>query len=67
MQDIGNYALSALNMQDQISLHESTCRQYLIFHKPPKSDLEESIILKPRFWKDKSEEKDEQIIPEESE
>jgi len=36
MQDIGNYALSALNLQDQISLHESTCRQYLIFHKPPK-------------------------------
>jgi hypothetical protein len=33
IQDIGNYALCAFNMQDQVSLHESTCRQYLIVRK----------------------------------
>jgi len=35
--DIGHYAMVVLNIQDQISLHESICGQYLIVHKATKN------------------------------
>ena len=35
--DIGHYAMVLLNIQDQVSLHESKCGQYLIVHKATKN------------------------------
>lgn len=35
--DIGHYAMVVLNIQDQVSLHESRCGRYLIVHKATKN------------------------------